>query len=47
MSRGIRDEDEKDYAEVDEVLAFPGGSGTESMVAMARKAGVPVREVLE
>lgn len=30
----------------DVVVAFPGGRGTEDMVARARAAGVPVREVL-
>lgn len=29
----------------DLVVAFPGGRGTADMVARARKAGVPVREV--
>lgn len=30
----------------DLVIAFPGGRGTENMVAQAMKAGVPVRRVL-
>ncbi len=31
----------------DAVLAFPGGRGTEGMVALALKAGVPVWRVLD
>lgn len=30
---------------VDEVVAFPGGSGTANMVAKAKAAGIPVHEV--
>ena len=30
---------------IDYVLAFPGGNGTADMVAMARAAGLPVKEI--
>lgn len=33
-----------EWGEPDLVVAFPGGRGTESMVKMARDAGVQVRE---
>lgn len=33
------------YGKPDLVVAFPGGRGTRNMVNLARKAGVPVREV--
>lgn len=29
------------------VIAFPGGAGTADMVARAKKAGIPVREIEE
>ncbi len=34
-----------DKGKPDLVIAFPGGSGTEDMVARAEKAGIPVRRV--
>ncbi len=34
-----------EFVRVDVVLAFPGGSGTANMVAKARKAGIPVKEI--
>ena len=34
-----------DRGKPDLVIAFPGGSGTEDMVARAEKAGIPVRRV--
>lgn len=34
-----------EFVRVDVVLAFPGGSGTANMVAKAREAGIPVKEI--
>lgn len=43
---GIRNQRMLDEGKPDLVLAFPGGKGTADMVRRARKAGVPVREIL-
>lgn len=34
------------YANPDLVIAFPGGRGTEGMIALARKAGIPVHRII-
>jgi hypothetical protein len=36
-----------DFGQPKLVLAFPGGAGTANMVSLARRAQVPVQEVLE
>lgn len=41
----IRNQQMLDEGEPDLVVAFPGGRGTEMMKDIARKAGVPVREI--
>lgn len=41
----IRNQQMLDEFKPELVVAFPGGKGTAHMVAIARKAGVPVREV--
>lgn len=41
----IRNQEMLDKGRPDLVVAFPGGKGTADMVARARKAGVPVREI--
>jgi len=40
----IRNQKMLDEHKPDEVIAFPGGKGTEDMKRRAAKAGVPVRE---
>lgn len=41
----IRNQQMLDEGQPDFVVAFPGGKGTEMMVKIARKAGVPVIEI--
>jgi len=41
----IRNRTMLDKGKPDLVIAFPGGRGTEDMVARAEKAGIPVRRV--
>jgi SLOG family YspA-like protein len=41
----IRNQQMLDEGKPDVVVAFPGGRGTADMVARAKRAGVPVREV--
>lgn len=42
----IRNQQMLDEFKPDYVIAFPGGRGTAHMVSIARKAGVPVLEVI-
>jgi hypothetical protein len=42
----LRNQQMLDEGKPDLVIAFPGGHGTKMMVDIARKAGVPVEEVL-
>jgi predicted Rossmann-fold nucleotide-binding protein len=32
---------------IDKVIAFPGGYGTHDMISRARKAGIPVEEIVD
>jgi len=41
----IRNQEMLDMWQPDLVVAFPGGDGTKSMVELARKAGVEVKEI--
>lgn len=41
----IRNQRMLDYFRPELVVAFPGGNGTNGMIARATKAGVPVRDV--
>jgi len=42
----IRNQQMIDEGKPDLVVAFPGGKGTANMISKAKKAGIPVREIV-
>jgi len=46
MAGYVRNKQMLDEGKPDLVIAFPGGKGTEMMIKIARKAGIPVEEVV-
>lgn len=43
----IRNQQMIDEGKPDLVVAFPGGKGTANMIRLAKKANIPVREILD